>query len=160
MGHRARDVYLNDHLAGSTMGVNLARRLARRAQGTPLGETMQPIADEIARDRATLEDLMARLGTSANPVKRGVTWLAEKAAALRFSGATTRDPRLGTFLALETLSLGIEGKRCLWQALAAAADGTPELAGFDFDDLARRAERQRAAVERERLAWAAAVAGR
>ena len=49
---------------------------------------------------------------------------------------------------IETLCLGIEGKRLLWRALASADGG---LAGFDFEDLERRAEAQRDRLERFRL---------
>src|SRR5215207_11366798 len=53
----ALDVYLNDHLAGSTMGLDLARRLASQGEGTPVGKVMGAIASEIERDRETLERL-------------------------------------------------------------------------------------------------------
>lgn len=152
MAHKALNVYLNDHLAGSTMGLDLARRLASQAEGTPLGELMAPIADEIERDRETLKELMDRLDVSENPVKQGLTWVAEKASRLKFSGATSGDRELGTLLALETLSLGVEGKRCLWESLAAIADAAPAIGDLDLPELIGRAEAQRAAIDRERLA--------
>ena len=31
-------IYLNDHLAGATIGVELARRIRARNRGTPLGD--------------------------------------------------------------------------------------------------------------------------
>jgi hypothetical protein len=157
VARRALDVYLNDHLAGSTMGRDLARQLESQNQGTPLGERMGAIVAAIEADREALEDLMERLGTTANPVKQSITWLTEKVARLKFTGATTGDRELGTFLALETLSLGVEGKLGLWQALATIARDEPALTGMDLQDLVRRAETQRAALERERLALASGV---
>ena len=143
------DVYLDDHLAGSTMGRDLAQMLASREAGTPLGTAMSAVAAQIVEDRATLERLIERLGTRSNPVKRGATWLAEKAMRVKF-GAITGRRELGTFLALEALALGIEGKRCMWLALAAEGlDGT-----VDLPELIRRAETQRAVVEEHRLALA------
>jgi hypothetical protein len=153
VGHTSLDVYLNDHLAGSTMGRDLAGQIQSQTDGTPLGDVMAAIAAEIDEDRATLEALMERLGTTANPIKQSITWLTEKVARLKFSGATMRDRDLGTFLALETLSLGVEGKRALWEALATAG-GVPALDDLDLQELIRRAERQRATIERERLALA------
>jgi hypothetical protein len=160
MGARARDAYLSDHLAGSTAGRNLARRIRSQAEGTPLGERMRSIGEEIEGDRATLEELMRQLGAEARPLKQAGGWLAEKAAGVRFSGITARDRQLGTFLALEALSLGIEGKRCLWEPFAAVAGDQPGLSRFDFTELARRAQERRDAVERERLAWARTALGR
>jgi hypothetical protein len=151
MARNGLDVYLNDHLAGSTMGLDLARRLASQAEGA-LGEVMAGIADEIERDRETLERLMDRVGTSQNPVKQGITWMAEKASRLKFSGATTGDRELGTLLALETLSLGVEGKRCLWESLALIPDADPAIQELDLSELMARAASQRASIDRERLA--------
>jgi hypothetical protein len=50
-----------------------------------------------------------------------------------------------------TRSVGIEGKRLLWLALAAAAADTPGLVGTDYGRLERRAEEQRRGVETLRL---------
>ncbi len=113
---------------------------------------MATIADEIEQDRQTLEALMERLGTTANPVKQGLTWMAEKIGALKFSGATTGDQAQGTMLALETLSLGVEGKRCLWESLTVIPDPDPAIAELDLPDLMARAATQRATIDRERLA--------
>jgi hypothetical protein len=38
MADRAMDVYLNDHLAGATLGSNLAEQIRDRHEGTPLGD--------------------------------------------------------------------------------------------------------------------------
>ena len=152
MAQKALDVYLNDHLAGSRMGLDLARRLESQTEGTPLGEVVAAVADEIEQDREILEELMERLDTSENPVKQGLTWMAEKASGLKFSGATTGDHELGTMLALVTLSLGIEGKRCLWESLAVIPDPGPAFGELDLPDLMARAAAQRAAIDRERLA--------
>jgi uncharacterized coiled-coil protein SlyX len=151
MARNGLDVYLNDHVAGSTMGLDLARRLASQVEGA-LGQVMAGIADEIERDRETLERLMDRVGTSQNPVKQGITWMAEKASRLKFSGATTGDRELGTLLALETLSLGVEGKRCLWESLALIPDADPAIQELDLSELTARAASQRATIDRERLA--------
>jgi hypothetical protein len=151
MAERALDIYVNDHLAGSTMGYELAEHLRDQNAGTPLGERMASLAAEIDSDRQALVDLAKRLGTTSNPVKQGVAWLAEKAGQVKFSGVTSGNPELGTFLALETLSLGVEGKIALWRSLRAVADSDPALAGMDFDDLVARGETQRRALETERM---------
>jgi hypothetical protein len=151
MAERALDIYVNDHRAGATMGSEIAAHLRDQNEGRPLGELMAPVAAEIDADRQTLDDLAERLGTSSNPVKQGVAWLAEKASQVKFSGVTSGNPELGTFLALETLSLGVEGKIALWRSLRAIADDEPALRGIDFDDLIARGETQRRALETERM---------
>jgi hypothetical protein len=144
------DVYLNDHLAGARFGSDLARRLAGRMSGT----SMNALAEEIEEDRETLQQLMDRLGTSRNPVKEAATWVAEKVSHVKLSGLSAGHREFGLFMALETLSLGVEGKGALWVALADVADHYPELREFDLVALRERAAAQRRVLEAERAAAA------
>jgi hypothetical protein len=155
MADRALDIYLNDHLAGATMGQDMADRLASRTEGTPFGPEMATIASEITEDKETLEKLMEAVGTSRNPVKQGLAWISEKASRLPLSGAGSGGSELGTFLSLETLSLGVEGKISLWRVLDEVASRYPALTDTDFASLIARGQRQRAALERERMSYGA-----
>jgi len=146
------DVYLNDHLAGAMLGSELAKQIRDRHQGTPLGDAMESIAPQIEEDRQVLIDLMERIGTSPNPVKQASGWIAEKASRLKFSGAMAGDADNGAFMALESLTLGVEGKRSLWTVLKEVAPQYPPLASTKLDELIDRAEAQHSALEHERLA--------
>ena len=152
MADTAIDVYLNDHLGGATLGTDLAEQIRDRHAGSPLGELMASIAIEIERDRETLLDLMKRMGTSPNPVKQATGWLAEKASRVKFAGILSGEPEHGAFMALETLALGVEGKRRMWRALKEVAGEHPSLAATNLDELLNRAEAQSTILERERLA--------
>lgn len=110
MADKAMNVYLNDHLAGAMLGSDLAEQLQEQNEGTALGDLMSSLAAQIEEDREMLIDLMDRMGTSKNPVKQATTWLAEKASRPKFSGLTSGEPEFGTFMALESLTLGVEGK--------------------------------------------------
>jgi hypothetical protein len=142
-------IYLNDHLAGSTVGIKLARRACASNQGTPLGEYLERLASEIESDRQTLERLMAELGIRPNRLKTIGAWAAEKLGRLKLNGQLTGYSPLSRFLELESLYLGITGKRELWRALRRTFGS--DLPGFDFEGLGRRAERQAAEVEEHRL---------
>jgi hypothetical protein len=61
LGEDRLSIYLNDHLAGATVGVRLARRIAGDDGSTGDGEALDAIAAEIAQDRATLIEVMRRL---------------------------------------------------------------------------------------------------
>src|SRR4029453_16357907 len=54
-------VYLNDHLAGSAAGVELAEKLRDNNQGTELGKAMVALHHDITEDRETLKELMRHL---------------------------------------------------------------------------------------------------
>ena len=152
MADEPLDVYLNDHLGGAMLGSDLAEQIRDRSEGTPLGEVMTRIADEIEQDREALLELMDKMGTERNPVKQVGGWLAEKASRVKFSGIGSGEPDHGMFMALETLRLGVAGKKCLWLALERVRDSHPALAETDLTLLISRASAQEETLERERLA--------
>ena len=61
---RLLDIYLQDHHAGATAGVELARRAARANDVEPYRSELQAIAAEIEEDVASLEGLMDALGVA------------------------------------------------------------------------------------------------
>ncbi len=150
MSDKSLDVYLNDHMAGARFGSDLACRLSRRMDGT----TMSALAAEIEEDRQTLQRVLDRTGTSRNAIKEAGTWVAEKVSRIKLSGLSAGNREFGLFMALEMLSLGIEGKRSLWVALTDVADRYPALREFDLIALRERAAAQRQVVETERAAAA------
>lgn len=148
-------IYLNDHLAGATVGVELAKRSRASNQGTPLGEFLDRLAAEIAADRETLKSLMGELGVRPDPVKAYGAWAAEKVGRLKLNGQLTGYSPLSRLVELEGLETGINGKRAMWAALERVAQA--RVPGFDFAELRRRAERQAAEVEEHRLVAAEAA---
>jgi hypothetical protein len=113
---------------------------------------MGSIAAQIEEDRQTLVDLMERMNVSKNPLKQAAGWLAEKASRLKFSGAGSGEPDQSAFMALETLTLGVEGKRSMWKVLKEVQSQYPPLASTNLDELIERADTQHDVLERERLA--------
>ena len=148
-------IYLNDHLAGSAAGVELAEKLAAGNEGTPFGTALAAVAQEIKEDKETLEGMIERLGIGKSPVKQAAGWVFEKVTRLRFNRQLTGSDELTRVLETETLSLGIEGKLLLWRALQGSAGLGAELGPVDFDLLIARARQQREALEPHRLAAAA-----
>ena len=144
-------IYLNDHLAGATGGMELARRALGANRGTDFEASLERLATEIAEDRAALLDVMGRLGVARDPLKVWAGWAAEKAGRLKLNGRLTGYSPLSRVVELEGLALGIEGKRGLWRALAAHVAEDERLASVDLEALGRRADRQRRLVESERL---------
>jgi hypothetical protein len=151
MTDRPIDVYLNDHLAGATFGADLARQLEARTEGTDFQPEMSRLAAEIEADLDTLTDVMVRIGATRNPGKQVTAWVAEKASRLKLTGLTSGDDELGTFLSIEALSLGVEGKASLWATLRELRSHYPELQSTDLDELLRRAQHQRRCLEAERM---------
>ena len=96
---------------------NHARQLEARTEGTDFQAEMSRLATDIEADLEKLTDLMERIGASRNPAKQIATWAAEKASRLKLAGVSSGNGELGTFLSIEALSLGVEGKASLWTTL-------------------------------------------
>lgn len=157
MNHRRLATYLNDHLAASLGAAQLARRAAAANRGTPYGETLATLAEEIEEDRQALAQIMRRLGVGPDRVKTSLAWGAEKLGRLKLNGQLLGYSPLSRLEELEILQLGVEGKLLLWQALGRAGDhGIPEA---ELDALIKRARSQRRRLERGRLDAAAEALG-
>ncbi len=145
------ETYLSDHLGGATAGVELAKKISSEYAKTTFGPFLAELAREIEQDKATLEELMGRLGIQRSPVKEATSWVAEKVSRLKLSDTMTGDRDLKRLVACEMLSLGIEGPASLWRALIEVSPAHAELAATDLAGLAKRAESQRSNLESHRL---------
>jgi hypothetical protein len=143
--------YLNDHLAGSVVALELLEHLEAERANTPVADFFSKLRADIAADRQELESLMDRLQIAESRTRKASAWLAEKATALKLRLDDPSEGDLRLFESLEALSLGIEGKRSLWLALSTAAKDTPALRVVDYERLTKRAEEQRSRVEAMRL---------
>jgi hypothetical protein len=152
---RLLPIYLDDHFAGATFGVQLAQRASRNNAGSDLGAFLAyGLLPEIAEDRRTLRVLMGRLGLRPSRVKVAAGWLTERVGRLKLNGGLKGYSPLSRLLELEGLAGGIEAKRALWLALEQIRARDRRLADVDFRHLAARAQSQRERLEPFRLAAA------
>jgi hypothetical protein len=138
---RYLSTYLNDHLAGATVGAELARRTAGSNRDSRYGAALKELADDIAEDRDTLKALMANVGAGRDRVKVIAAWSAEKVGRLKPNGHLTSYSPLSRLEELEVLTLAVEGKLAMWRALRDAHG--PTFGGADLEHLIERAARQR-----------------
>lgn len=148
-------IYLNDHLAGSIAGMELAKRAAGNNEGTPLGEFLEQLVVDIDEDRASLEAIMDELGVRKDLLKDTAAWIAEKVGRLKLNGKIIGFSPLSQLVELEGLALGVEGKLSLWRSLQKIQGEYPALASADLDRLVARAKEQREGIERLRIEAAA-----
>lgn len=141
--HDLLGLYLNDHLAGATTGMELARRMAASAEpGTESAAVLSALAAEITEDRSSLLKIMARLEIPVRGYKVFAAWAAEKAGRLKLNGhLMTRSP-LSDLEETEILSLGVAGKAAVWRTLRVLAERDDRLDAGRLDELLARAHRQ------------------
>jgi hypothetical protein len=144
-------VYLNDHLAGSEVALELLEYLRAAHAGTDLERFVIDLRTEIVADRQELETLMARLQITQSPPRKATAWLAEKVTEIKLRVDDPAGGALRLLEGLEAMQIGIEGKRALWRALASAAKYAAELQVLDYERLTERALEQHRRVETKRL---------
>jgi len=106
---RQLDIYLNDHLAGAMVGVELSRRVAKSNRATPSGEFLGRLHREIVEDRRTLQAVARALGAESSPMKPAFAWIAEKAGRLKPNGQIRGYSPLSRLVELEGLEIGVTG---------------------------------------------------
>jgi hypothetical protein len=152
-------IYLNDHLAGATAGVELAKRLAGEHRDEAAGQVMARLVEEIAKDRDALLDTLAALDIPVRHYKTWLGWLGEKIGRLKPNGRLLSQSPLSKVIGLEMMRLGIEGKASGWRSLRTRAEHDSRLDADRFDVLIDRAHRQAEEVERLRVVAAAEAFG-
>jgi hypothetical protein len=144
-------IYLNDHLAGATVGMELARRALEENRGNEYGRFLAPLAEEIADDRRTLIELMQRLLIPRSKMKVPAAWALEKLGRLKLNGRLRGYSPLSRLLELEGLAAGIDAKRAMWLTLLQIQEKDARLRGLGLEALAARADEQRQRLEPHRL---------
>ena len=110
------ETYLSDHLSGSIVAIDLARRRASSQGDDEIGTDLRRFAAEVERDQRTLRNVIASRGASPSMIKElmasGTAWVDSLRSAINLPGAPNlvRD--------LELLIIGVRGKELLWKALA------------------------------------------
>jgi hypothetical protein len=152
-------IYLNDHLAGSTMGVELVRRAARSQRGWEAGGILQRLAVEIGEDRAELIRMMNALGVPLRRYKVCAGWVAEKVGRAKPNGRLLGRSPLSDVVELEGLRMGVEGKEAGWRTLRILAECDDRLDPTRLEALMVRARGQAETLEELRGRAVARLAG-
>ena len=142
-------IYLNDHLAGASAGLELARRAARSHSRDRAA--LREIAHEIAEDRDELRTIMATLGVPARRYKEIAGWAMEKVGRLKPNGRILSRSPLSDVLEVEALRLAVEGKAAGWLLLRRFAEQDGRLDPAQLDRLISRAARQAEVLENLRV---------
>lgn len=150
-------IYLNDHLAGATVGLELARRSLKSNRDNDFGDFLGRLSEEIGEDRGTLRSVMGELGVRVDLAKQAGAWGSEKIGRLKPNGRLIGYSPLSRLVELEFLEIGITGKLGMWRALQQALDEGS--ISVDLPALITRADRQRSEVDAHRLRAATCAFG-
>jgi hypothetical protein len=148
--------YLREHLAGADAAIEILEELRNTHEATAEGTLFDSLHRQILEDRSVVTALLAQLGASPRSIKRlGARSIAK---ALKPSARGKRG-ELTLFRTLEALSIGVQGKRCLWRAAQAISPPLRSPVLRDFVELESRAVAQWEAIERYRQSLASSTFG-
>lgn len=137
-------IYLNDHVAGATVGVQRVRRMATVYGGTVVGTAIAPLVSQLEDERAWLIRCVRRLDLPVRTYKVVGAAVAERIGRLKPNGHVGRTSPLSALLEVELLRGAVTGKKSGWQTLLAQSTGlglTPEQV-VDLDGLVAQADEQ------------------
>ena len=139
--------YLRDHLSGSDVAIRVVQRLGSTHDGTEDGMLFRRLSKELEEDRSVVRALLRGLGASGRSMKRVASY-ASGAVLSVTAGGEPGD--LSLLRTLEALSIGVQGKRCMWRALQNLRPTPFTVHGLDFVELEAKALRQWEAIEDRR----------
>ena len=144
-------IYLEDHHAGSVVGVELAKRCLTNNQGSPLGEFLRGFIRELEENQTFLEEVMAGVGAAPHRFKDSAAWVTEKLGRLKLNGQITGYSDLSRVVELEGLCVGLAGQLSLWKNLSYVSGIDATLATTDFGQLEKNTESLLEQVTEHRL---------
>jgi hypothetical protein len=155
MANKELSIYLNNHLTASVTALALLASLEEKQAGTDIASFAAQLRAEIEAEQQLLETIMEQLQITKSKQRQALGWLAEMFTQAKLSLDGSKDSPLHLLESLELLLVAIEGKRGLWNALAAAT--VPGLPISEYERLAAKSEEQQKRVEAFRLAAAKAA---
>ena len=143
-------IYLADHRAGAAAGLARAKRFAAANAVSFLADDAAAVCRAIEHDVNVLDEIIDRLECRPSRSKMLIARAAEFIGRLKPNGKLRGYSPLSRLIELEMLVAGIRTKESLWRSLSVLQQGRSDLAGFDFDDLQRRARDQCTQLEAHR----------
>lgn len=153
-------IYINDHLASATGGIELVGRMLGVHRGTRYEEPLSQLLSELQEEKASLRSIMAAMDIGVTQYKQLGVWVAEKVSrVVKLNGRVLARSPLSDLVEFEFLASGVRAKRSGFETLRIAAEVEPRLPAAELDRLIDQAHRQYEWLTRARREVAADVFG-
>lgn len=152
-------IYVNDHLAAATGGIELVGRMLGTHSGGPHEQPLEQLLSELREEKAALRGMMSELGIAVSQYKQLGVWVAEKLSRAKLNGRLLSRSPLSDLVEFEFLASGVRAKRSGFETLRIAAEVEPRLPAAELDRLIDQANRQYQWLTRARREVAADVFG-
>lgn len=148
--------YLADHLTGSDTAFAVVERLRESQLETASAALFERLYREFSEERTILRRLLRSVGGSPLKMRR---LLGQTAGSVLRTAAGGRPGDLALFRTLESLAVGVQGKRCLWRAAQHLEGHLPAPPAKSFRALEAQAINQWELIERRRVGLASRTFG-
>ncbi|MGY1732560.1 hypothetical protein ACI798_13660 [Geodermatophilus sp. SYSU D01045] len=152
-------VYVNDHLASATGGIELVGRMLGVHRGSRWEAPLTQLLGELREEKSSLLATARALGIPVRQYKQLGVWLAEKITRAKLNGRLLSRSPLSDLVEFEFLASGVRAKRSGFETLRIVAEADHRLDRAELDRLIDQAHRQYAWLTDARREVAAAVFG-
>ena len=135
MNDKRLRIYLDDHLALLVAEVELIARCYGSNRGTPLGEFLQQLENEVKAQKSVVRDIIHRLGGKEgieSKAKQSAAWLVEKLGRFKLNDSLLSYSELSRVVELETLAAAAQERIGLWDNFDAVGGHDQRLDGITF----------------------------
>jgi hypothetical protein len=140
-------VYLRNHLAAARGGLDLFRRVADGAAGTPAGPELAALASEVDADLESLLRIARELNIAENKPFGLAARVGERVGRIKPNGALVRRSPLTDLIEIEGLLVAVAAKLAGWNSMLRATDTRLADARARLEDLRARALDQRSRLD-------------
>ncbi|WP_409331426.1 hypothetical protein [Trujillonella humicola] len=152
-------VYVNDHLAAATGGVELVSRMLSRHRGTRWEPKLEQLLDELREERSAHIAMAGALDIPVRTYKQLGTWVAEKLSRVKLNGRLLSRSPLSDLVEFEFIATAVLAKRAGFETLLELAAVEPRLDRALLERLVAQADDQHQWLADARREVAAQVFG-
>ncbi|MGY1700439.1 hypothetical protein [Geodermatophilus sp. SYSU D00766] len=135
-------VYLNDHLAAATGGIELVGRMSGVHRGSRWQQPLEELRGQLLEERAALLRVAAALGVPVRQYKQVGVWVAEKVSRAKLNGRLLSRSPLSDLVEFEFLASAVRAKRSGFETLRIVSEVDRRLDRGELDRLIDQAHRQ------------------
>jgi hypothetical protein len=135
-------IYVNDHLAAATGGIELVGRMIRVHAGSRWEAPLRQLLGELRDEKSSLLAVSAALGIPVRQYKQLGVWVAEKVTRAKLNGRLLSRSPLSDLVEFEFLASAVRGKRSGFETLRIVAEVDDRIDEAEFDRLIDQAHRQ------------------
>lgn len=145
--HSNLKIYLNDHLAASVAGIQMAKHCLKNSQDPVLSKFLSDFLKQVTEEQNLLKKIIIYLEDTQTPLKRMAAWIFEKMAHLKLNYFQS-NAEVSRLLELEGLLAGVHAKLDMWRVVERLSISSPQFPNYPYESLIERVKKQLRSLEK------------